>query len=333
MQTFLIMLNPMLTMFLCIAVGYILRQTRILSQDSGKVIAKLVTWVFAPALSFSTMAKNFTVSSLSTHAVNIGFSCLTIAVSIGIAILLSRLFVREPSPERGIYQYALTFANFGYMADPIILGMFGDEALAYYKLFTLPASIMVYVWGISVLVPKGADRGGALGILKKIANAPTIAMFLGMIVGITGLGSDLPTFMTSTLDSLKVCMGPMAMLLAGVTVANYSLSGMIKNKKVYVASILRLVVLPCVLVAIVFGAKELFSALFSMEIDNLVIYLVFFFTAMPLGLNTVVFPEAYGGNPETGASMALISNTLGVITIPLLYMLMTVIFGGFPLVI
>ncbi len=328
MQTFLIMLNPMLTMLLCIAVGYVLRQTKILSPDSGKVIAKLVTWVFAPALSFSTMAKNFTVSSLSTHGVNIGFSCFTIAVSMGIAILLSRLFVKEPSPERGIYQYALTFSNFGYMADPIILDMFGDEALAYYKLFTLPASIMVYVWGIGVLVPKGADRGGAL---TKILNAPTVAMFLGMIVGISGLGNHLPAFMTSTLDSLKVCMGPMAMLLTGVTVANYSFSRMIKNKKVYVASVLRLVILPCALVALVLGAKELINSLFSVQIDNLVVYLVFFFMAMPLGLNTVVFPEAYGGNPETGASMALISNTLGVITIPLLYMLMTTILGGFPL--
>ena len=67
--------------------------------------------------------------------------------------------------------------------------------------------------------------------------------------------------------------------------------------------------------------------------DNLIVYLVFFFTAMPLGLNTVVFPEAYGGNPETGASMALISNTLGVITIPLLYMAMKFLFGGFPLIV
>ena len=46
-----------------------------------------------------------------------------------------------------------------------------------------------------------------------------------------------------------------------------------------------------------------------------------------LGLNTVVFPEAYGGNPETGASMALISHTLCVITIPIMYSVMTLIFG------
>ena len=327
MQPFFATLNPMLTMFLCIAVGYTLRQTNILSADAGKSIAKLVTWVFAPALSFSAMVNNFTVESLSTHSVNLSISVVVVSTAMGISILLSRAFVRTPSPERGIYQYALAFANFGYMGDPIVYAMFGDAALAYYKIFTLPASVMVYAWGIGVLVPSRAERRS---FWKSFANCPTIALFLGMIVGITGLGAYIPEFMTSTLNSLKVCMGPMAMLVAGITVANYSLSRMMKNKKVYVASVLRLAVLPTALVAAVFGAKELVNLFFGTEINNLVVYLTFFFAAMPLGLNTVVFPEAYGGNPETGASMALISNVLGVVTIPLLFMLMTTLFGAFP---
>ena len=57
------------------------------------------------------------------------------------------------------------------------------------------------------------------------------------------------------------------------------------------------------------------------------LFLTFFATAPALGLNTVIFPEAYGGNPETGASMAMISHTLCVITIPLLYALMVALFG------
>ena len=327
-DTFLATLNPMLVLFLCIAIGYILRATNVLSRDSSKTIAKLETWVFAPALSFSTMAANCTVSSLSTHGTNILFSCLVIAISMAIAIPLSSVFIKEPSPERGIYKYALAFANFGYMADPIVLAMFGDEALAYYKLFSLPASIMVYVWGISVLTPCDVERGS---IFKKLLNAPTVAMLLGVAVGLTGLGAGLPVFVTSTLDSLKACMGPVAMLLAGVTVANYSLKAMLKDKKVYIASALRLTVLPAVLVGAVFCVKELINLIFSLGIDNTVVYLTFFFSAMPLGLNTVIFPEAYGGKAETGAGMALISHTLCVVTIPLMYTLMTVIFGAFPI--
>ena len=46
---------------------------------------------------------------------------------------------------------------------------------------------------------------------------------------------------------------------------------------------------------------------------------------MALGMNTVVFPEAYGGDHEPGASMALISSALSVITVPLMYMSLTVV--------
>lgn len=42
-------------------------------------------------------------------------------------------------------------------------------------------------------------------------------------------------------------------------------------------------------------------------------------TAMPLGLNTVVFPAAYGGDTTPGASMALISHLMSIITIPIMF--------------
>jgi hypothetical protein len=64
-----------------------------------------------------------------------------------------------------------------------------------------------------------------------------------------------------------------------------------------------------------------------MNIGNSVLYLGFFATASALGLNTIVFPEAYGGNPKIGASMALISHTLCIVSMPIMYALMNLIFG------
>ena len=80
-------------------------------------------------------------------------------------------------------------------------------------------------------------------------------------------------------------------------------------------------------VTLLFLAKQLLGILIGTPIGNDVLFLAFFALAAPLGLNTVVFPEAYGGNPETGASMTLISHTLCVISIPLLYALMVALFG------
>jgi predicted permease len=233
--------------------------------------------------------------------------------------------VKEKSSERGVYMYALALANSGYVGGLLVKEILGgDVALSYYKLFCLPLSITIYTWGISVLSPSGENKKS---VFKKLLNAPTVALLLGIAVGLSGLGAHLPDAAVSTLNSLKACMGPVAMLLAGVTVARYSLPNMLQNKKVYIASALRLVAIPTVIVAAVFGLKTAASALFGMPIGNEVLFLTFFAVAAPLGLNTVVFPEAFGGNPETGASMTMISHTLCVITIPLLYAAMVAIFG------
>lgn len=324
MTIFMAALTPMLTLFFCIAIGFLLAKTKVLPESAGKTMAKMETWIFSPALSFTTMLRYCTVDSLSTHGVNIVMASISVALAMAIAIPLAKLFVRENNAERGVYAYALAFANSGYMGDPIVLALFGEKVLAYYKLFGLPLSIMIYTWGISVLTPKGERKGS---VFKRLLNPPTIAMLTGVVMGLSGFGQYLPKVMLSAFDSLKVCMGPVAMLLAGVTIARFDFLGMLKNKKVYVATVLRLVVIPTVLVSALFGIKTLANLLFDFSISNDVLFLCFFATAMPLGLNTVVFPEAFGGNPKTGASMTMISHTLCVISIPIMYTLMVLAFG------
>lgn len=334
-ETFLATLTPMLTLFFCIAVGFVMGKSKILPNNAGKVMAKLETWVFCPALSFSTMSQFCTVSSLGTHGTNVILSCFAVTLALGIAIPLSRVFVKTKCPERGVYAYALAFANSGYIGDPVVQALFGDEMLSYYKLYCLPITILIYTWGISVLVPSGEKKENPI---KKIMNAPTVAMLIGIVFGLTGLGSFIhdPTlsstygleFIKKALDALKSCMGPVAMLLAGFTISNYSFVEMLKKKKVYIATALRLFIIPAITVAFLFGIKELANLAFGLSISNTVLFLAYFSVGAPLGLNTVVFPEAYGGSPETGASMAMISHTLCVVSIPLMYALMFTLFGS-----
>lgn len=314
----------MMTLFLCIAIGFVMAKTKILPDASSKTLARLETWIFCPALSFVTMVRYCTVDLLSINAVNLIMGAITVTLSMVIAIALSRLFVKEDVPERGVYAYALAFANSGYIGDPLVMALFGDGVLAYYKIFCLPITLVIYTWGISALTPKGEGKASSL---KRLLNAPTIAMLVGVAMGLTGMYHYLPQFLISALDSFKACVGPVAMLLAGITIARYDFFGMLKKKKVYIATFLRLVVIPAVLVLILFGIKTLLNQMFSLSIGNDVLFLCFFATAAALGLNTVIFPEAYNGNPETGASMAMVSHTLCVITIPLIYAAMIAIFG------
>ena len=321
-EAFLATLTPMLTLFACIALGFLLRRGRILPDNAGSTMAKLETWVFLPALSFMTMCRFCTPDTLSTHAKNVVLSAVGVGIAISLSLLLARFFAKSGTPEHGIFLYALAFANSGYMGDPVVQALFGDEILSYYKMYTLPISLAIYTWGVSRMIPKGGKSA-----LRRILNPPTVSLVLGVLAGVFGLLDVMPEFLVKALDSLRACMGPVAMLLAGFTIACYPLRDMLTDKRVYAASLLRLIAIPSLIIGVLFGIKTLFTLATGIPIGNSVLFFTFFAVGTPLGLNTVVFPAAYGGEPKLGAGMTLISHTMAVVTIPLMVALLTLLLG------
>ena len=136
-----------------------------------------------------------------------------------------------------------------------------------------------------------------------------------MAIGLTGLSQYVPDFVIRAFDNAGKCQGPIAMVLAGIVIGGYNFKSLLNNKKVYVASFLRLVVIPAVMMLVL--------KLIGINDEIMTLALVAF--ATPLGLNTIVYPAAYGGETKTGASMAMISHTLSVITIPLMYLVFIVL--------
>ena len=323
LDSFNAILTPMLMLFLCIVIGFVLGKTKIMSDDSAKTVANLETWVFCPALSFITMAKCFTAETLTTHAENMSFALVLLAIAMPIGILLARLLIKTPCYERNIYTYVLIFGNYSYLGEPLVREIFGEQMFSNFKLFCLPITIVVFMWGVGLFIPKGNGKGGSL---KAFLNPTTIGLFLGMATGITGLGGMLPAFLTGTLNSLSNCMGPVGMILLGLTISSYNVKEILLEKKLYIATILRLIILPAVIIPALFGIKELANLVLNLSISNEVLTYAFFIVSTPHGMNTIVFPKSYGGDPRPGAGLALISHVLCIVTIPLLFALMKLLF-------
>lgn len=315
-------LQQMLTMFTLIFLGYILRKGKILPEGSDTTMARLETYIFTPAITLSSMLKYCNVQTFKANAPLIIYGAVIVLIAIGLAYPISRLFIRKANTDelayrRNIYKYAAAFGNYGFMGNFLILGMFGEEMLFKYMMFCLIVGIFCTGWGLIVLIPKSSNQSAAKNLMKSLLSPPMVALVVGIVAGLLNLNQYVPAFLINMFSSAGACQGPVAMVLAGFVIAGYNLKDILLNKKVYLISALRLVVIPAIFMAILYFIKR-FTSL-PMPEETMLLALVCF--ATPLGLNTIVYPATYGGETKTGAAMATVSHTLAVATIPLMYFL------------
>lgn len=315
LKTFLATLSPMLVMLICIVIGFVLKKAKIAPDNTDKVLSKLETCVCVPALILSTFINYCTVASLKQNYNIILYSLLALAISVVMSIPLSIFFEKHDKYKQNIYRYGMAFANSGFMGNaivPAILGSIDSEILYKYLLFTLPINTAIYTWGMILLIPKRSGEKQE-NPLKRLVNPTCFAMAVGITLGLLGVKEIMPDFLGTAISYCKDCMGPLAMILTGFVVGGYSAKNMLINKKVYLATFLRLFLLPAIILTVI----KLAGA------PDSILKLALFAYATPLGLNTIVFPAAYGGETETGAAMAMVSHTLCVVSIPIMYALLT----------
>jgi predicted permease len=282
--------------------GYFFKKKDLVSDTLSTVISRLEVFAFMPALCFNTFAGNFRVETLFEKSAFLSAGCIVLGTSFFPALLFSRLLSKKPE-TRGVYLYALTSPNFGYLGYPLILAVYGEETLLNYMIFAIPYNLFVYTAGQYILSKHKHFT------FRNILNPTFISIILGIAAGLTGL--RLPVFAENTLDMAAACIGPLAMIMTGFVLGRTPFFANFQNPKIYLASALRLLVFP-----LIFG-----SAMVLLHIAAEVILITVSFLCLPLGLNNVIFPEAYGGDSATGARTCFISQILGVLTIPAMFAL------------
>ena len=199
--------------------------------------------------------------------------------------------------ERSVVFYSLTIPNIGYAGYALAEGIYGERMLLNALIFGLPMSFWIYSEGYRMLMNSGRVS------LRRFFNPCIIGMLIGCIFGLTNL--RVPTLVQSVASQASGCMAPVSMLLLGITIADYDLSEILRNKRAYVISALRLLVIPLVLCVVL-----------SRFLPEQIVLVAVLLYCMPCGLNTVVFPKLIGEDCRLGASLSLISSLFAILTIP-----------------
>ena len=152
--------------------------------------------------------------------------------------------------------------------------------------------------------------------LRPLVNPMFIGMIIGMVIGIIpGFGAIVSeSFVGQAVNGLGGCMSVIAMLITGMTIANTDIVYIIANVRIYLLSAVRLLAIPFLFIFVFALVPQ------NSFTDDTFLTCALCAISMPLGLNTIVVPGAYGKDTRDAAGMALISHTLSILTIPLVFM-------------
>ncbi|MDR0591079.1 MAG: AEC family transporter [Candidatus Nomurabacteria bacterium] len=299
--------SSLATVGVIIALGFVLGKAKVVTAETNKHIVNLLLVVAWPCAIFSAFPQEFSLEAWRRFLIGLGGGVVVLGLVAIVSKLIftKKLFKTELSHES---QFAFIFNNASFLGYPLVLAMFGREALMPYCGFILVFNAALFSYGIYLFERKLSRK-----LFKEtLLNPCLIAVVLGTVFFVYSL--KLPTPVNGAIGYLGAMMTPLSLICIGYMLSRAEFSKLWQHKKLFATAALQLTLGPL----IAYIALTLLNV--PAEIRNILVLIQALPTATSLGL----FAERYGGNPVEASELVAISTVLSIITLPVMIGLLIV---------
>ena len=294
-------LEVMVILFIIVILGYVLCKMGYMGDKFDQKLSSIVIDITAPALILSSvMGDEQPDRALILPLLGVGF--LTYILLLVFGFYVPRLISRNHD-EQGMIGFALMFANVGFIGYPIVASIFGPKAIFYAALLNMPNTFFVFTAGVMLI--KGERNLRQLNF-KVLFGSGMVAAFIAALL--VALNIQTPDMIARPITMVGNITVPAALMIIGSAMARLPLREIVGNAKVYLVSLLRLVVVPLTIYFLfkLCGVSDIIN-----DINTIVI-------AMPVASFGTMFCMKYGRNPSFITEVTFITTVGSIITIPLI---------------
>lgn len=311
MELALISIRQIATMFIIIFIGIICSKAGIITEKGNKTLSAVVLNVVNPAVIFMSYQVDFDKELLKGLGIAVGLSAITFLT----AIIISNLVIlRKNNKDFNIERIGLVYSNCGFIGIPIINALIGSQGVFYLAAYLTIFNVLLWTHGV-ILMTGVADLKAAG---KALMTPCIIAIALGVVFFVFGI--RLPGFISDAVEFIGSMNTPLAMLVAGATIAGTNMLAVLKKIRIYFIILLKLFVIPLIIVAIMIPFA-------GMGIEKNIIMTIIIATACPTGASGVLFALRYEGNALYASEIFGITTFLSAVSIPLIMLLTDLLIG------
>jgi malate permease and related proteins len=286
--------------------GYVLRLRGVLRPEGDSSLMNLVVLLLYPALIFRHILGNPALRDPANLLLGPVLGFATIIAGFGCAWWVGRRIGLQIGKGLRSFAFSIGIYNYGYIPLPLVVLLFADSGTTG-VLLVYNIGVELALWTVGILLLAGSVSSS---MVRRIFNPPVIAMLIALACNLLGLDRLFTPWMYQLLVFLSECAVPLALILAGATLADLGVGPSLLHP-------LRVPLSACILRLLVLPAGFLLIARFiPWATDELRMVLVIQ-SAMPAGIFPIVLAKHYGGDPRTAVQVVAATTIVSLITIPL----------------
>lgn len=310
MENFLTVASQVAVLFVLMGAGIAMRRMRLIGDGAVDGMVNMLMFVVTPCVIVDCFQRPFDSSMLS----GLGLA-FVIAVAGHLAIIaIARLLVRPRDDDVGrTLQLAAVFSNAGFMGIPLEQAILGPKGVFYGVVYVVVFNLFIWTWGVARM-EKGRRKKGegrsvepsGVGVWKMVANPGTVGIALGLPFFL--LSARLPPVMATSVHHVANLNTPMAMIVIGYSLAGAKFGRVAKMGSVYLASGLRLVVHPLVMVAAL--------APFAARLDRDMVLALVIASSAPVAAMVAMFASKFRRDVDVGVAVVSATTLASIVTMP-----------------
>ena len=303
-----IVLQQMGVITILVGIGIFLYKRGVVDDHTSQRMSTIVMDVCNPALILASLLSG---NVTATHHDLIVAIVLGASFYIGLVILgfIFPKLIRGGEDSR-FYNMMTVYTNVGFIGIPVARAILPENAILYVIICNVMYSLLFYTHGIIVM-----SNGKEKLSLKKILSPGTIMAVVSLVI--FWFNIYLPPIIANSISYLGNATVFLSMTLLGVGIARSNITSGIKNPRIWIYIIVRMITVPV----------ALFFALKMAGFSSITIMGLCLMAAMPIGNLPLIQCEKMGEDTELLSGAIAISTLASIFTITILMTTFTTLLG------
>ena len=299
---FILIFEQLLKMFFIMVLAFVCYKIRLVDQNGNKTVSNLLLLVVNPILIITVYQTEYDPELV--RGLLLSFAAAAATHILG--IIISTLLIRpKDGTDYSIERFNAMYSNCGFIGIPLIGSVLGDTGVFYLSAYMVMFNLFSWTHGIVLMEKKLSLKSLKEGLISPMFIATLVAVLLFF------LRLKIPSVLLDSMNYIADMNTPLAMMVAGFSVAQADLGKMCKNPRLYYTSAVKLLIFPACTIPL----------LMLFHLPTVISMTILIAAACPSATTGTMMAIRYKHNYTYSSEIFSLTPVLGVVTMPALVLI------------